>query len=327
MTVRTKRSAMQFKVLVAVGLCVALLGGIAAWLVLGRDTAAPCNGLPEDETVRKSLGAAVQPGMSCAAFGDAVVKATVGAEPGVHSQQQAQVLKDVLFALGFTQPDDFTLDPALRLPLATALADYAPDVHEMLAALDSEYMDRDGRSDPPWESGGTYHVSVFNTFFRDIVRAISEDPRAYTLLRTAESRHVAQELAAVPSDAKDLALSLPPRKSARVLGVLDGIASVVMDRLDKDEARAWRAAVVEGVARGLAAPGEGENGPGDSLTTVWLGVFESTRVEERFDHLSTQGVDLARIWLESRNTDEATQQGVLAEVANSALGGSREVAP
>ncbi|MFK0259061.1 hypothetical protein [Streptomyces sp. NPDC090445] len=327
MTGRTARRAGPLAVWTAVGVAITLLGGIAAWFVLGRDPSPTCNGLAEDKRVQQSLGAAVQPGMLCAALGEAIVKGTVGSEPGIHSREQAQALKDVLFALGSAQPDGLTLDPALRLPLATALADYAPDVHELLVTLDSKYVLEGGRTNPPWESGGTHHLSVYSTVFRHVVRAVSEDPRAYALLRTAESRQVARELAGVPRDAKDAAFSLPATKGARALGVLDGIANVIVDRLDKDEARAWRATVVEGVARGLAAPGTGADSTGATITADWLGTFEKTPEEERFNRLSTQGVDLAGIWLKSRNTDEATRQDLLADVEDSARGGSREVKP
>ncbi|WP_370415172.1 hypothetical protein [Streptomyces fradiae] len=313
------------RTLIVIAACLAVLGGIGAWLLFGRETAEPCNGVPGNERVQKSMGKAVQPDMSCAAFGEALVKATVGDKPGHHTQQQAQALKDVLFALGFTQPDDFTLDPALRLPLATALADYAPDVHETLAGLDSKYIVESDQEDPPWESGGTYHLAVYNTFFRDILRAISENPDAYALLRVVETRQVAQELDAVPSDAKDAAFRFPPKKGARALGVLDGVASVVVKHQDEDEARTWRTTVVDALTRGLGTPVEVKESPSGRLTSAWLRDFEKTGEEERFDRLSDQGVDLARIWLKSRNTDATTQQGLLAEVADSALGGSREV--
>lgn len=44
------------------------------------------------------------------------------------------------FALGFGPPKEVDLDPALRLSAATELAGYAPDLYEMLAGLDSEYV-------------------------------------------------------------------------------------------------------------------------------------------------------------------------------------------
>ncbi|MET9953850.1 hypothetical protein ABZ135_20165 [Streptomyces sp. NPDC006339] len=306
-------------------MALALLGGLAAWFVLGRDSAPACNGLPENKRVQQSLGAGVKPGMSCAALGEVIVEATTGSKPGVHSRQQAQALKDVLFELGSTQPEDLTIDPALRLPLATALADYAPDVHELLVTLDSKYILEGDRTKPPWESEGTYHLAVYNTMFRHIVRAVSEDPEAYALLRTAETRQVANGLAAVPRDAKDAAFSLPATKGARALGVLDGIATVVLQGLDEDEAKAWRVTVVKGVARGLDAPVEGKDQAGEAFAAVWLQEFEKTPEAERFDRLSTQGVDLTRIWLKSRNTDETAQQALLGEVESSALGGAREV--
>ena len=82
--------------------------------------AEPCNGLAADERVQKSTGAAVRHGMSCAALGEAIVKASAGDAPGRHTQAQAQALKDVLVALGSSKAE-LALDPALRVPLATAL--------------------------------------------------------------------------------------------------------------------------------------------------------------------------------------------------------------
>ncbi|WP_128976147.1 hypothetical protein [Streptomyces roseicoloratus] len=262
--------------------------------------------------------------MSCAAFGEALVKATVGNKPGLHTRQQAQSLKDVLFALGPTQPDGISLDPALRLPLATALADYTPDVHEMLAGLDSTYLEHAGRAAPPWEAEGTYRLSVYDTFLRDALLAVSEDPHAYAVLRTADSRHVPRALAAVPRDAKGSAMALPPRKGARVLGVFDGLASMVTDGMGEDDAKAWRATVAQEVAGGLATSGAGTVDTGADLSARWLADFRKVPEEGRFGRLSEQGVDLTRIWLTSRNAGQAAED-LLDEVADSAQSGRLSV--
>ncbi|MFE1874705.1 hypothetical protein ACFW9N_28125 [Streptomyces sp. NPDC059496] len=152
------------------------------------------------------------------------MKATAGSEPGRHTRAQAQAMKDVLFALAWVQPKNFDVDPALRVPLATALADCGPDLHEMLAGLDSDYVLKAGRDTPPWEAGGTYRLSVYHTVFRATLRAVAEDPRAYALLRLAETRSAAERLAAVPAGATGSELSLQPTRNARALGILDGIA-------------------------------------------------------------------------------------------------------
>ncbi|MYT18884.1 hypothetical protein GTW69_01015, partial [Streptomyces sp. SID7760] len=123
-------------------------------------------------------------------------------------------MKDVLFALGSGQSKKLDLDPALRAPIATALADYSPDVHEMLAGLDSTYVTKASRDTPPWEAGGTHHLSVTADAFRKTLRAVAEDPQAYALLRMTETRTAAGRLAAVPADATGSELSLPPTKNA-----------------------------------------------------------------------------------------------------------------
>lgn len=149
MTGSTERRAVPVKAWAGAGICLALLGAFGTWFLLGHETSPPCNGLAENESVRKSVGAAVHPGISCAALGEAIVKATAGSQPGRHTQAQAQAMKDVVFALGWVQSQEIEIDPALRVPLATALADYAPDVHEMLAGLDNEYIVNAGDNKSP----------------------------------------------------------------------------------------------------------------------------------------------------------------------------------
>ncbi|MFD5110033.1 hypothetical protein [Streptomyces cinereoruber] len=325
MMTETKHPTKRVGILIAVGLCVALLGAFVTWRVIGRDTTVPCNGLTENERVRGSMGAVVQPGMSCAAFGDALVKATVGTRPGIHDRQQAQALKDVLVTLGSGQPDGFALDPALRLPLATALADYATDVHELLATLDTEYLTRDGRLDPPWESEGTYHVSVYAASFRDIVRAISEDPRAYAVLRMADTRHAAQQLAAVPDGAAGAAFSLPATKSARVWGVFDGIADSVTRTRNDEQARVWRTTAVDGLLREPATAHGDRNGLAVDLVTAWLKGLEDTPAPERFARLATQGTDMVGAWTQTRKTGKEVREELLNRVGESQHKGREEV--
>lgn len=212
---KTRCRAVPVKAFPAAGICPATLGAAAAWLTPGREPSPPCNGLAQDTHVRTSMGAAIQPGMSCGALGEAIVKATAGSEPGRHTRAQAQAMKDVLFALARVQPKNFDVDPALRVPLATALADYGPDLHEMLAGLDSDYVLKAGHDTPPWEAGGTYRLSVYHTVFRATLRAVAEDPRAYALLRLAETRTAAERLAAVPAGATGSELSLQPTRNGR----------------------------------------------------------------------------------------------------------------
>lgn len=310
---------MPAKAWAAAGVCLAVLGGFAAWFLLGRETAPPCNGLAEDTRVQKSVGQDVHPSMSCAALGQAIVKATTGSEPGRHNQTQTQAMKDVLFALGSGQSKQLDLDPALRVPIATALADYAPDMHEMLAGLDSTYVTKAGRDTPPWEAGGTHHLAVPANSFRKTLRAVAEDPQAYALLRMAETRTAAGQLAAVTADATGSELSLPPTKNARALGIMDGVADAALSQ-DAQEARRWHAAVFDRLITEQADQAE----PAGRLTATWLQELKNTPEQQRAERLHTQGVDMARTWAQARTMDEPTRQELLAKIENSARNAHKE---
>ncbi|MET9467291.1 hypothetical protein ABZY44_21295 [Streptomyces sp. NPDC006544] len=318
---------MPVKAWAAAGICLALLGGLAAWLLTGREAAAPCNGLPEDTGVRQSLGANLRPGMSCAAVGEAVVKATSGNEPGRHTQAQAQAMKNVLFALAFEHPRELALDPALRSPLANALADYAPDLHAMLAGLDSQYVLQAGRDAPPWEADGTYHLSVYTNVLRETVRAVAEDPAAYALLRMTETRTAAQHLVDVPADATGHAFTAPPTTNARAFGILDGIANAVTHGQDKDQAQKWRRTVMDRLLDEPATPKTYREDPAAYLTATWINDLKDTPDKDRPDRLRTQGIDMARTWTRERTTEEQTRQALLAEVDGSQLSAYREIKP
>lgn len=56
MTGSTRLRAVPVKARAAAGVCLALLGAVAAWFFLGRETSPPCNGLAEEASVQKSVG-------------------------------------------------------------------------------------------------------------------------------------------------------------------------------------------------------------------------------------------------------------------------------
>ncbi|MFE5561631.1 hypothetical protein [Streptomyces sp. NPDC056544] len=318
---------MSVTALAAAGICLAVLGAAAARLTLGREPSPLCNRLAQDTCVRTSMGAAIQPGMSCAALGEAIVKATAGSEPGRRTRAQAQTMKDVLFALAWVQPKNIDLDPALRVPLATALADYGPDLHEMLAGVDSEYVLKAGHDTPRREAGGTYHLSVDHTVFRATLRALAEGPRAYALLRSAETRAAAERLAAVPAGATGSELLLQPTKNARAFGILDAVAVAVAAKSpDAPEARKWHATVFDHLLTERADQAD-QAAPADHLTATWLQELKDTPGPARADRLRTQGVDMARTWAQARGMDEQTRKDLLSEVENSALYAYREAKP
>ncbi len=255
------------------------------------------------------------------------MKATAGSGPAQHTQAQAQAMKDVLYALGFGQPKGLTLDPALRSSLATALAGYGPDLHAMLAGLDSQYVLKAGRDTPPWESGGTYHLSVYTNVLRETVRAVAQDPHAYALLRMTETRTAAQRLAAVPAGATDHDFTVPPTTNARAFGILDGIASAVTHGWDKDQAQKWRRTVLDQLMNDTTTPNAYQDDPAAYLTATWLKDLKNSPEKDRPDRLRTQGIDMARTWTQERNTEEQDRQSLLADVDGSQLSAYREIKP
>ncbi|WP_432075206.1 hypothetical protein [Streptomyces wuyuanensis] len=319
---KTPRHPRKATAVIVLGVCLALLGGIGAWLLLGRDTTPSCNGLPENDRVRSSVGQDIGPGMSCQALGEAIVKASTGDAQGRHSLTQAQALKDVLTALGAQGSGELTLDPALRRPLATALADYAPDLHAMLGGIGvQDFVTRAAPETPPWKSDdGTYHLTVLTDTLRDVLHAVAQDPHSYALLRLTETRTTGERLAAVPADAEGFGLSVPPTESARALGTLDAIAEAVTRDLGTSQAQAWRTAVLDSLADDSASPTDG-------LAAAWLRGLRSTAEEERYESLRTQGVEMTRLWAQQRKMDEQTRQGLLAKVERGALSAYREIEP
>ncbi|MFB7468223.1 hypothetical protein ACFCZ1_32875 [Streptomyces sp. NPDC056224] len=174
-------------------------------------------------------------------------------------------------------------------------------------------MTKADRDTPPWEAGGTHHLSVPADAFRKTLRAVAEDSQAYALLRMAETRTAAGQLAAVTVDATGSELSLPPTKNARALGILDGIADASTSQ-DADQARKWHAAVFDRLLTEQTDQAE----PAGCLTATWLQELKNTPEQQRAQRLHAQGVDMARTWAQARTMDEPTRQELLAKVENSA---------
>ncbi|MFK0050060.1 hypothetical protein ACIQU4_39330 [Streptomyces sp. NPDC090741] len=189
----------------------------------------------------------------------------------------------------------------------------------MLAGFDNEYIVKAGDNKPPWEAEGTYHLSVWNSVLTKTLRAVAVDPRAYALLRMAETRTAAGRLAAVPAEPTGADL-LQPTKNARALGVLDGIADAATSQ-NAQEARKWHATVFGRLLTEQADQAE----PAGPLTAAWLQELRNTPEKQRAERLRAQGVDMARTWAQARTMDEPTRQDLITKVKNSARNAREEV--
>lgn len=235
---------------------VCLLGAGAAWFVHDSSRPSSCEVVRNDARVEKALGDRYDEAMACAELGAAVKAVTVGQAPGKHSLGQAQAMKDVLLAVAASiDKTDGGLDAGLRLPLAQVLADYGADLQENMGLTPVDYVRNGLPSKPAWKDEDGVHVSVdWKTALLPVVRAVSEDSGAYTVIRDAMTLQGAEGLAATKPDSTGNLLSAPAAHSAWALGNLDGVAADVVRDLGKVRGQEWQAAVLAG----LSSAGKGE---------------------------------------------------------------------
>ncbi|WP_406146380.1 hypothetical protein [Streptomyces sp. NBC_01012] len=227
-------------------------------------SASSCGVLQDDERVQKALGDdRYDAGMSCAELGAAVKAVTVGAEPGAHSLRQAQAMKDVLLAVADSLDETGgRLDPELRLPLGEMLSGYRADLQQIMGLTPVDYVRHGPASKPAWEDDeGGVHVSVsWKPALLPVVRAVSEDPGAYAVIRDAMTGQAADGLAAMKPDSTGDMLSAPPARSSWALGSLDGVAADVVGDLERERGQEWQTAVLDaltptgGGGKGAAVP-------------------------------------------------------------------------
>lgn len=273
----TSRRSLRPRTVVLIGLGLALLCGIGGWLVLYKDSGERCNGLLESEGLLRTVATtdAGRPA-TCAELGEAITKATTGSKPGHHTLPQAEAMKSILYALVPPQGHRVRLDPALREPLASALADYSADTYARLHSLDPAYTTNAGAENPPWQDAQGVHMAVDYIHLLNVLVAVSEDPKAYATVRMATTRYAAQDLASVPADAVGDDLSLPSTRSARALGAMNGVALAAHQRLGDEGARTWQTQVA---ATLLASPAENpsvEENPSGRLTSAWISGLRAT---------------------------------------------------
>ncbi|WP_199825501.1 hypothetical protein VM636_03350 [Streptomyces sp. SCSIO 75703] len=300
-----RRSWVVWVVFVVV--CLAGVGGIGAWWFGGsRGDSRDCRELVRDGRVRDALGDDAS-GMSCAEFGAAVKRATVGAVPGEHSPEQAQAMKDVLVAVDRQiERGGGRLEPALRVPLAEALADYAADTEAILGIGTADYVRNAPPTRPAWEDADGVHMAVPRDALLRAVRALSEDASGYVALRMAATRHAAEGLAVVGTGATGAELTAPTVRNARTLGALDAVAADVR----KKEGGRWVRDVFEGLTGKASPPPAYAEEPVDHLVVSWRRSLLSRGVEESPAALEEQSADMADVWGKAVGVDEEAR-GVL----------------
>lgn len=284
--------------LIAVASCAAVAGGVGAWLLLGSGgNTGSCEQLLQDKSIHAALGDNYKVGMSCSELGAAVRKTTVGSTTGQHSLRQAQAMKDVLVAVEDSlETTGGGLDPILRMPLAESLADYAADTDAILGIGDAEYISNSSSSEPAWKDADGVHMAVPRTSLLRTVRAVSEEPAAYTTLRMAATRHAAEGLAAVERGTGGAGLTAPPARNARTLGTLDAVAADIRQNLGKNQAAQWERDVFEGLTEKTPEPPSYSKNPVNHLVDSWRRTLLAEGAGNSATAIEEQSAQMVTTW-------------------------------
>lgn len=204
----------------------------------------------------------IEDGDSRMGLGRAMEAAATGQQPlgpddpprpnATHTSPQARVMES---AINLTDPGvgGDGIHKNVQRPLANALADYAPDTHESLDRVSDEGTN-------PGVRGSADDARMFAEpgALRRVMRGVSDDPDAYTLLHQAEREQIKQEIASLPSDAKPNSLVVEDTMghAAKSMGVFDAIKQdITTDIRDDKQAEAdWNAKVVYHIVGGALTP-------------------------------------------------------------------------
>ncbi|MFF1498795.1 hypothetical protein ACFVZR_02680 [Streptomyces sp. NPDC058316] len=184
----------------------------------------------EDADAKSGLGAAIE-----AASTGSPAGSDTGRD-GHHTLEQTRVMQDTIALLD--RHDNAESVPGnMQSPLARALADYAPDTHNIFAQ----------EADYDWESGGDIrsdkdgaHLNVGQASLTRMLRGVAEDPKDFAMLYEAERFQAAEGLGNAPDSPGHGTENwdVPARRTATGLGALNAIgADIILD--DRDNRKAW----------------------------------------------------------------------------------------
>ncbi|AXG77237.1 hypothetical protein DVK44_05550 [Streptomyces paludis] len=306
--------------LLSAGAVALVVVGVGTWAWTRDDGGSACSVLREDGRIRTVLGSAYRDDLDCAALGEKLKDSATGSGEGAHSVEQARAMRDIISATGDTlKSDGLALDSALRMPLAEILADYTPDTHEILRRLDFDYEKHlsDGE---PWEDDSGVRVTVPNDTLVRVIRAISQDPAAYAVIRIAEGRHAAGKLVAIPARADDLKINLAACGNARTLGSLDGIAADTTAGLSKEKRTRWENQVIEALSAQASSSGipPYKTDPVGHVTGTWAGKLHVGEVKHFSVTFRAQAVEYVNTWARYRTVEPALLENLAVECRKSA---------
>lgn len=180
----------------------------------------------------------------------------------------------------------------------------------ILGIGDAEYVSNSSYSKSAWEDADGVHMAVPRTSLLLTVRAVSEDPTAYTTLRIAATRHAAEGLAAVERGADGAELTAPPARNARTLGTLDAVAADTRRDLGENQAAQWERDVFEGLTEKTPESPSYSKNPADHLVGSWRRTLLADGAGNSATALEEQSADMVSAWGKALGLDSTVQNSL-----------------
>ncbi|MFJ6611791.1 hypothetical protein ACIQPT_16120 [Streptomyces sp. NPDC091289] len=306
----------------------ALVLATGVWrLVEGGDATSDCGSLARSPAMVSALGPGHSGDMTCPELGDAVKSATTGDSSGPRPEERANAMKKVFNAVSDSVEVGRGLPAEIRRPLAEALAGYTDDLQEVLDGTNSRYHDAGGPSGAVWKGTDGFHVSVYKTSLVPVLRALSESPEAYAVLRNAQTDWGARTLAAAPADSSDAALMTLVTVNAAALGTYDGIAADIVRAKKGTSGEEWADTVYGSLrepSRFLprAVPSTAVS---DEITRGWRETLSTVPDNERIDHLKKQGTHTCGAWSDAHEFTAEKRAACVSDCRGRAEGSYQDV--
>ncbi|MGY1440109.1 DUF6571 family protein [Streptomyces reniochalinae] len=224
----------------------------------------------EDKDSRTGLGLVIE-------------AASTGQEPGAHYElgthnpAQARVMYHTIDELNGAQQAE-QMPENLREPMARALRDYVPDLHEILGKNNNLYNTQEGA----WQDDeGLTRMSVFKDDLVPVLRGIGDDPKALGLLYQAQQQYGQDQLSALPDNA-GAATRVAIKDTAAALGAYDGVrADIIFDERFKKQTWANDFNTAATTVPGYALQFTGAYTPAADAANRLVGVFSYEVTKDR----------------------------------------------
>ncbi|MBP2051321.1 hypothetical protein J2Z21_004292 [Streptomyces griseochromogenes] len=216
------------------------------------------------------------------------------------------------------------MDPALAVPFAEALADYADDTDQILTSVNVDYIRADTQNTSPWQDRAGVHMSVSVDSLLHVVRGLSDSPGAYATMREAATRHIAADFVATPRTADKVTLGLRAKLAGRILGSLDGVAQNVTQDKRQTEGGKWGADVVARLAANAEAPPAYHQDPVGHLLYSWKRELKGAGSKDPLTQLEAQSKDMTRSWARALELGAGMRDSLPDESRDSAIGARGE---